>query len=158
MSRIFSEAPTKRMIVTQLRDLPNAGLAELLDATNLGLDDLYRGSRGGWVGLRRDAGLQPQPNNPQDDKSLASAITRLLHVDDPERITFLQTILPTDRPPRWCDATPRRQRLLGMLHAAIDSSLPLSVLVRQAGPAALTCGLAPLRHLNPFTIFGLEFS
>jgi hypothetical protein len=38
--------------------LPEKNLAEFLDETGLELEDLYSGSRGGWVGLRRDAGLE----------------------------------------------------------------------------------------------------
>ncbi len=88
-------------------------------------------SRGGWAGLRREAGVESRlAQDPRDDKSLASAISRMLHIDDPERIAFLRDLLSKERPPRWDALDARRRRLLGMLHATIDSSLPLSALPR----------------------------
>lgn len=117
----------KSTIVAELRSLPEMSLAEFLDETRLELEDLYRGTRGGWVGLRRDAGLEPlRATDADDDKSLASGIGRMLHIDDPERIMFLRHVLSKNQPPSWKDATPRHRRLLAMLHASIDSSLPLS--------------------------------
>ena len=146
MSPSSSQAlPGKKVLLAQLRDLPDADLPAFLNKTGLHLEDLYRGSRGGWVGLRRAAGLEPQPEQPQDDKSLASAITRLLHLDDPERIGFLQEILSADQPPRLRAVDPCRQRLLAMLHAAIDSSLPLSAL--EANLARLWANPARRREL-----------
>lgn len=121
----------KSAIIAELRSLAEMSLAEFLDETRIELEDLYRGTRGGWVGLRRDAGLETRlARDVDDDKSLASGIGRMLHIDDPERITFLREILSKGQPPRWNDATSRHRRLLAMLHASMDSSLPLSSLER----------------------------
>jgi hypothetical protein len=62
----------------------------------------------------------------QEDQKLARSIGRMLHIDDPERLRFLREILDEPSPPRWASADPRRQRLLAMLHASLDSSQPIS--------------------------------
>jgi hypothetical protein len=124
----------KRAIVAELRSLAEKSLAEFLEETGLELEDLYSGSRGGWVGLRREAGLEQRlPQDPKDDRSLASAIGRMLHIDDPERIAFLRDVLSRDEPPRLDAFDVRRRRFLAMLHASVDSSLPLSTLTRNLG-------------------------
>jgi superfamily II DNA or RNA helicase/HKD family nuclease len=119
----------KKAIVAEIRSLAEKSLIEFLDETQIELEDLYRGTRGGWVGLRRDAGVETRAaEDANDDKSLAASIGRMLHIDDPERISFLQDVLSKDQPPRVESFGARRRRLLAMFHAAIDSSLPLSSL------------------------------
>ncbi|GLY81124.1 DUF3427 domain-containing protein [Actinoallomurus iriomotensis] len=119
----------KRAIVAEIRSLAEKRLIEFLDETQIELEDLYRGSRGGWVGLRRDAGVEKRiPSDPVDDKALASSIGRMLHIDDPERITFIQDIFSSEKPPQVNGFDARQRRLLAMLHASIDSSQPLSSL------------------------------
>jgi superfamily II DNA or RNA helicase len=121
----------KKAILAELRSLAEKSLAEFLEDTQIELEDLYSGTRGGWAGLRRAAGLEERlPKDTEDDKSLVSGISRMLHVDDPERIAFLRDVLSGEQPPRWGGVDPRRRRLLAMLHASIDSSLPLSALER----------------------------
>jgi hypothetical protein len=121
----------KRSIIAELRSMPELSLADFLDETNIELEDLYSSTRGGWVGLRRAAGLEPRlPKDVNDDKGLASGIGRMLHIDDFERINFLRDMLSADQPPHWDGTTQRRQRLLAMFHASIDSGQPLSSLER----------------------------
>lgn len=121
----------KRAIVTELRSMAELSLAEFLEETRLELGDLYRGARGGWVGLRREAGIERRPvRDAADDKNLASGIARMLHIDDPERISYLREVLSEDHPPSYEDASLRQRRLLAMLHASIDGKLPLDSLER----------------------------
>jgi superfamily II DNA or RNA helicase len=121
----------KKAIIAELHSLAEKSLAEFLQETQIELEDLYSGTRGGWVGLRRAAGLEDRsPADVEDDKSLASGISRMLHIDDPERIAFLRDVLSGEQPPRWEGADSRRRRLLAMLHASIDGRLPLSALER----------------------------
>jgi superfamily II DNA or RNA helicase len=121
----------KKALVAALRSLAEKSLSQFLAETRIELEDLYRGTRGGWAGLRREAGVEHRlANDAQDDKALASGIGRILHIDDSERIGFLGDILSKDQPPRWDGLNPRRRRLLGMLHASIDSTLPLSAIER----------------------------
>ncbi len=119
----------KKAIMAELRSLAELSLAEFLTETGIELEDLYHGTRGGWVGLRREVGLeQRRAGDSEDDKRLAASIGRMLHIDDSERLTFLRKILSADQPPRWHESTPRDRRLLAMFFALIDSSLPLSSL------------------------------
>ncbi|GAA0345547.1 DEAD/DEAH box helicase [Actinoallomurus spadix] len=121
----------KKAILAELRSSAERSLAGFLDESGLELEDLYSGSRGGWVGLRREAGLEQRiPTDPKDDRSLASAIGRMLHIDDPERIGFVRDVFSQNEPPRPATFDHRRRRLLAMLHASVDSSLPLSALAR----------------------------
>ncbi|MCO5994798.1 DUF3427 domain-containing protein [Actinoallomurus rhizosphaericola] len=121
----------KKAILAEMRSLAERSLASFLEETGLQLEDLYTGSRGGWVGLRREAGLEQRlPEDLKDDRSLAAAISRMLHVDDPERIAFVRDVLSRDEPPRLEAFDARQRRLLAMFHASVDSSLPLSALTR----------------------------
>jgi superfamily II DNA or RNA helicase/HKD family nuclease len=76
-------------LVAELRGLGDISLDSFLGDTGLQLDDLYRTGRGGWVGLRRDAGLELRPV-PNGDDQLARALGRMLHTDDPLRLATLR--------------------------------------------------------------------
>lgn len=116
-----------RDLTTELRDLGDPTLPEFLTETGLELEDLYRGTRGGWAKLRRDAGLDTRPVASQkEDDELRKAIGRLLHVDDPERLRFLRELLTSPRPPRVADVEEPRVRLLSMLNSMFDAGKPLS--------------------------------
>ncbi|MFC5749521.1 DUF3427 domain-containing protein [Actinomadura rugatobispora] len=115
--------------VSELRDLGDVSLPDFLSETGRELEDLYQGSRGGWVRLRREAGYDPRPvADEKEDQKLARSIGRMLHIDDPERLRFLREVLDAPNPPETASADPRRKRLLAMLHASLDSSQPISVL------------------------------
>jgi hypothetical protein len=101
-------------LASELRRLGDIGLAPFLHETNLELEDIYRRRRGGWAGLRRLADFDPSSPS-RDDAQLAGAIGRMLHMDDPERLDFLNDILRRDAPPRSGEYDTRRQRLLAML-------------------------------------------
>jgi superfamily II DNA or RNA helicase len=116
-------------ILSELRIMGDPSLAGFLAETGLELEDLYQGARGGWARLRREAGLDLRPvTDETDDQTLGRAIGRMLHVDDPERLHFLREVLADPAPPQWTTADARRQRLLAMLHSALDSRQSLSAL------------------------------
>jgi superfamily II DNA or RNA helicase len=119
-------------LVAELRRLGDCTLAHFLAETGLDLDDIYRRRRGGWTGLRRQAGLEARPIGP-DDKLLAGAIGRLLHIDDHDRLAgYVQLATTGDRPP----VADRLRRLALMLHFALWGS--------DASPDELEAGLARL--------------
>ncbi|MCO5973349.1 DUF3427 domain-containing protein [Actinoallomurus soli] len=121
----------KKAILAEIRSLAEQNLASFLEETGLELQDLFTSSRGGWVGLRREAGLEQRlPEDLKDDRSLAAAIGRMLHLDDPERIAFVHEVLSQDEPPQPAAFDARQRRLLAMFHASVDSSLPMSALTR----------------------------
>lgn len=68
-------------------DPAGIGLADFLRDAALELDDLYKSNGWTWSRLRREAGLSKLPKGPDEDQ-LARAIPRLLHVDDPERLSL----------------------------------------------------------------------
>jgi superfamily II DNA or RNA helicase/HKD family nuclease len=83
---------SKKSWVAELRQLGDVGLADFLAETGLEIEDLYRsGTVGGWVGLRRLAGLDPSAPGP-DDRELSRAYGRMLHLDDPDRLDLLTRI------------------------------------------------------------------
>ncbi|WP_066372703.1 DEAD/DEAH box helicase [Herbidospora mongoliensis] len=96
-------------IVSELRQLPeDTTLAGFLAVTGIELDDLYRGSRLGWSDLLRAAG-RGLPAGPSD-RRIGSALGRVLHIDDAERLDFIA------RAVRGGTArSVREQRLLAML-------------------------------------------
>ncbi|MFG1856041.1 DUF3427 domain-containing protein [Actinomadura geliboluensis] len=114
-------------LASELRGQGDVSLSEFLDETGLELDDLYRGNRGGWAALRREAKIDRRPiNSSEVDNSLRKAIGRLLHVDDPERLQFLRNILMQPNPPSLVEANLRDRLLLSMLNTAFDSRKDLS--------------------------------
>ena len=81
--------------VAELRSIGDVSLGEFLDKSGLELTDVYSGSRG-WSELRRAAGFLPAATETHYHKTFASALSRLLHVDDDERLRPT----PTSRPAR----------------------------------------------------------
>ena len=87
-------------LVTELRAMAEArrlgggdanaiGLADFLRDAALELDDLYKSNDWTWSRLRREAGLAVAPPGP-DETRVARAIPRLLHLDDPRRLSLYQ--------------------------------------------------------------------
>jgi superfamily II DNA/RNA helicase len=99
------------------------------DATQLGdflnrhdhrLEDVYRS--GSWTRLRRDAGrTTAPPADPTLEARTLKALTRLTHIDDPERVTFYREQLLERRPPRERDLDARHKRLITMLAWGLGS-------------------------------------
>lgn len=114
-------------LVAELRGQGDVSLGDFLDQAGLEIEDLYRGNRQGWAALRRDAGLDSRPvTSTQSDTIIRKAISRLLHLDDPERLGFLREILSQPTPPSLAEATYRQRLLLSMLNTAFDSRKNMS--------------------------------
>jgi superfamily II DNA or RNA helicase/HKD family nuclease len=103
-------------LAAELRRVGPCTLADFLTETGVNLDDIYRRRRGGWTGLKRQAGLEVSEPS-VDDALLAGAIGRLLHVDDPDRLGAYAQLLRDARVAR--PRSPRQQRLALMLHFAL---------------------------------------
>jgi superfamily II DNA or RNA helicase/HKD family nuclease len=107
-----------RGLVAELRGLGDVGLQRFLEETGVEPEDLYRGDKRGWAEMRREAGLGVEPAGPADAK-LAGAIGRMLHLDDPEQLEAYRALLEQPEPPRTEGVSPRRLRLLWMLHFSL---------------------------------------
>jgi superfamily II DNA or RNA helicase/HKD family nuclease len=107
-----------KSVINELRELGDVSLAKFIDETGLELDDIYRRRRGGWAGLRRSAGLDDRPTA-AEDRQLDGAIGRMLHVDDLERIEFLDQLLRRPTPPRTSALEGRARRLAAMAHFSL---------------------------------------
>ncbi len=108
-------------LVTDLRAEPDeVTLGEFLDRGDHRLEDIYR--RGSWTALRRDAGRATPPAVDADiEATCLKALSRLTHVDDPERVGFYGDLLAADRPPAAAGFDERHRRLLRMLAWALVS-------------------------------------
>lgn len=102
-------------LVTDLRAEPDdVSLAEFLDRHDHRLEDVYRG--GSWTGLRRAAGRStPAAVEADAETAMLKALSRLTHVDDPERVAFYGACLRASQPPRMAGIDTRHSRLLTML-------------------------------------------
>ncbi|BCJ53496.1 helicase [Actinoplanes sp. NBRC 14428] len=81
----------RRDVVAELRSLRDLTLDDFLTETGLELEDLYRRKTWrGWTGLREEAGLEISSG--PDDLALSTAIGRMLHLDDPDRIGALREL------------------------------------------------------------------
>lgn len=81
----------RKDLVAELRRLSDVTLAEFLADTGFEVEDLYRRKLGrGWTGLREEAGLQAAQAG--DDLALSTAIGRMLHTDDPDRLWALREV------------------------------------------------------------------
>ncbi len=94
-------------------------LGTFLERSGLELADVYGR---GWTALRESAGLSVLAAGPHET-ALRRALSRLLHVDDPERIDGYRTWLASDRPPQAAHWSPRERRLLRMLVASLLDSI-----------------------------------
>jgi hypothetical protein len=136
LDNIRAAVRTRRdVLIRELRELGDVTLTEYLQFTNRALQEIYSGSRIGWMNLRRDAGL-PAPPAAGSDQDLVAAISRLLHVDDPERLGKYAEWLRSNSAPTISAVSPRDMRLLNMLH--------LDLWTRNAEPVPLANSLARL--------------
>lgn len=105
-------------LTTELRRIGACTLPAFLSETGFEVEDLYRRRRGGWAGLRRAARLDPRVPG-DEDRKLESALGRMLHTDDPERLDFLSTLLAAPVPPPAASFAGRARRLLAMVHFSL---------------------------------------
>ncbi|MEI7446087.1 MAG: DUF3427 domain-containing protein, partial [Burkholderiales bacterium] len=107
--------------VEALREQAAAGgsvrLRDFLAATGLDVEDVYD-ERRGWSDLCADAGLALRPEGPLED-TLRRACGRLLHVDDPLRLSAWSAWVARDEPPDPDTLAEADRRLLRMLVASL---------------------------------------
>jgi superfamily II DNA or RNA helicase len=122
--------------VAELRSIGDVSLSAFLDASGLELTDIYNGSRT-WSELRRAAGFLPTAAETPYRKTFASALGRLLHVDDDERLQTYADLVADNNPLNSAELTPRRDRYARML---------LASLYHQTAPTATNEAFAELRR------------
>jgi len=88
-----------------------------LHETGLEIDDVYASNKS-WTELCRDADLSTLPEGPNED-SLLRAVGRLLHVDDPDRLTTYKRLVNLDTPPEIENLSLKDKRYLRMLIASL---------------------------------------
>ncbi len=107
--------------VDELRSLrqeqPDLSLSEYLEETGLDLEDLYANARS-WSDLLDEAGAATRPAGPEE-KTLRRGASRLLHLDDHDRLQTYQRLLASSQPPRLGEMPERTRRLTHMLVAAL---------------------------------------
>ena len=103
-------------LVTDLRSEPDGiRLIEFLQKHDHRLEDVYKSGRS-WTNLRRDARHTTcAPSDADFERQTLRGISRLTHVDDPERIEFYRAVLLDSELPAPASMDVRRQRLLTML-------------------------------------------
>ena len=106
-----------RDLVRELASLGDVSLEEFLVQTGLDPEDLYRTFRGGWAGLRREAGLPTAPPG-VNDAPVGRSLGRMLHLDDMGRLDRYRAVLRSPEPP-VLPAASRGLRELAMLHFLI---------------------------------------
>jgi superfamily II DNA or RNA helicase/HKD family nuclease len=104
--------------VAELRSIGDVSLSEFLDASGLELTDIYAGSRT-WSDLRRAAGFLPPAADTTYGKTFASALGRLLHVDDDERLEAYADLVSGGAPADPSTLSTRQQRHMRMLLASM---------------------------------------
>ena len=119
----FAGLVTELRAMAETRRLAGAdanaiGLADFLRDAALEVDDLYKSNDWTWSRLRREAGLSVGPPGP-DETRVARAIPRLLHLDDPRRLSLYQRALAGELPERELDPTTPTGRALMGLHFAV---------------------------------------
>jgi len=109
-------------LVEEVKALPpeDRTLGRFLAATGLELEDVYRGRDWTWTGLLRAAGHPAAALGPVEGE-LSRGLARLLHLDDPQWLAFLQTTLASPSPPTALAFGPAEQRILTALHFALWS-------------------------------------
>lgn len=102
-------------LVADLRREPDeVTLGEFLAHSDHRLEDVYR--RGSWTELRREAGKPvPSEADPAFSSRALKALSRLTHVDDPERVDWYSEILSASTPIDPTRLDERQLRLLKML-------------------------------------------
>jgi hypothetical protein len=108
-------------LVADLRAEPDSTrLGDFLNRHDHRLEDVYRS--GSWTRLRRDAGrATAPPADPTFEARTLRALSRLTHIDDPERIVLYREQILANTPPRERDLDERHKRLMTMLAWGLGS-------------------------------------
>jgi superfamily II DNA or RNA helicase/HKD family nuclease len=109
-------------LVADLRAQPDdIELGEFLRQTDHRVEDVYRNGRS-WTDLRREA---QKPTAAPADRELESlalrALSRLTHVDDPERVDYYGALVRSDQAPDLGGLDERQLRLVTMLAWGLGS-------------------------------------
>jgi superfamily II DNA or RNA helicase/HKD family nuclease len=108
----------RRALVEDLRDLRrDVDLATFLRETGTDLEDLYASGSEPWTftRLRREAGLEPSRRDGDADLQVERAMSRLLHVDDAQRLDGIRALLARPEPPIADSADPLQRSLFVLL-------------------------------------------
>ena len=104
---------------TFVRELKDIGrdvtLAEFLSEAGVAVDELFRNAEWTWTRLRREVGLPTAVPGPREGQ-LSKALSRLLHMDDRNRLAFLSEVLKSDIPPQILALEESGRRILMGLH------------------------------------------
>jgi superfamily II DNA or RNA helicase/HKD family nuclease len=107
--------------VAALRDFalsgPRPSLLAFITATGLELGEVYAGGKG-WSDLCEAAGIPSLPLGPHES-ALRRACGRLLHTDDPLRLSSWAAFVAQPEPPATASLAERDRRLLRMLVASL---------------------------------------
>jgi hypothetical protein len=103
----------RNQLVAEVRSYGLSVLGEYLAAAGREPVEVY-GRSASWTALRREAGLPVASPGP-DEVALLKRVSRVVHVDDLERVAVWQSLLDTPAPPMVGDRGEREQRLLRML-------------------------------------------
>lgn len=101
---------TWKQRVQELRDLGDNSLSDYLHETGLELTDIYRGNRT-WTEMRRAAGLDQSVPGEGEDMA-GRGVSRLLHIDDADRLDGYQELLSADIRPDIAGLSERQRRQL----------------------------------------------
>jgi len=107
-------------LADELRRLHAEGrssLAAFLEDSGLELEDVYAGHRS-WSDLREAAGIPVAPEGP-GETALRRACSRLLHVDDRERLDGYRELLRSESAPTLAEPAARGTRLARMLVGSV---------------------------------------
>ncbi len=118
-------------LVADLKSLGDVSLDRYLSETGRSLDEIYRGDPMGWMALRRLAQLPAPPAGP-DEHVLVRAISRLRHIDDPERVDRYVAWMRSPAVMDVSSLSKRERRLLEMLLAGLwgdKTKVPLTAVV-----------------------------
>lgn len=103
-------------LVAELRQLgTGTSMARFIEEAKLDVEDLYRNQDWSWTRLKREAfpaaELRVAEGRVADD-ALLRGVSRLLHLDDVDRIAFYRRVLDGPIAPRIADLTTAERRML----------------------------------------------
>jgi hypothetical protein len=103
-------------LVTDLKtEADGVKLVDFLERRSHRVQDVYRSSRS-WTDLRREARHNtPAASDANFEARTLRAMSRLIHIDDPERVAYYGAVVGSADPPTGEDLDERHRRLLTML-------------------------------------------
>jgi superfamily II DNA or RNA helicase/HKD family nuclease len=106
----------KTLVEDLRREQDGIRLSEFLRKYDHRLEDIYKQPGRSWTQLRRDARHSTlQPSDPEFERQILRALSRVTHIDDPERVGFYGSTLNGSEPPVMAALDERQRRLVTML-------------------------------------------